>query len=238
MAYLYQLALRISDNIVAPIKVAICKSKEVILNQSQLFLEESTSNKSFKKIKNNNENCDNDDNEVEINVDGLDPQSLIKKMERLNPQTDLITSYSYFFSLPTMVHEKLYLGSAYNAACWYTLESLEIKYIINVTAEIDNFHETNGITYHKIPIKDDNNETIIPYLEEAFQKLEEFLLKKDGNVMVHCYMGASRSASVVAYYIAKKTNTDVADVITNLIEKRPVVNPTQKLVADLISGEI
>ncbi len=250
MAYIYSLALRVTDNVTAPIKVAICKSREVFSpqkNQNNLNCVYNTKTEvneinNQSGFNNNHEiTCDtqNDEqnqvpNQVIINVDGLDSQNISKKMERLYPPTGFIASYVHFFSDPTEVHSGLYLGSAYNAACWYTLENFGIKYIVNVTAEIDNFHEQYGITYYKIPIKDDNNESIKDYLKESYDKIDEFISKKDGNVLVHCYMGASRSATIVANYIANKTDTDVTDVISNLIERRPIVNPTQQLVADLI----
>ena len=220
MAYLYSIALRVTNNVAAPLRVAYCKSREVLIPSTNI---ETT------KIP-IDENKDN-----VINVDGIDSQATTKKMGRLNPPTSFVTSYIHFFSGPTEVYGDLYLGSAYNAACWYTLESLGIKYIINVTAEIDNYYEHCGITYFKIPIKDDNNESIKIYLEDSYDKIDEFLSKKDGKVLVHCYMGASRSASIVAYFTAKKTGADITEVIGNLIERRPVVNPTQQLVADLIT---
>lgn len=234
MAYLYSLALRVTDNVMAPIKVAICKSRDVLTQHNMQNL----INLEPEKVQLNDEENINHMLETIVNVDGIDSQTVTKKMERLYPTTGFFTSYMHFFSDPTHVYTGLYLGSAYNAACWYTLEKFGIKYIINVTTEIDNYHEQYGITYFKIPIRDDNNESIQIYLEESYNKIDEFLNKKNGNVLVHCYMGASRSATIVANYIAKKSDTDVTDVITNLIERRPVVNPTQQLVADLINTKV
>lgn len=228
MAYLYSLALRVTNNVMAPLKIAIDKSYDVLTYSESVNKENAN-----KGVKNANADCNVTDTTNIINVDNGDPQP-IKKMERLHPQANMLTGYTHFFSLPTQVHNGLYLGSAYNASCWYTLEQLNIKYIVNVTAEISNYYEKSGITYYRIPIRDDNNESIQSYFEESYKKIEEFLNKKDGNILVHCYMGASRSATIVAKFIAKKEGSDITDVLENLIERRPIVNPTKQFVKDLI----
>jgi hypothetical protein len=221
MAYLYSLALRVSNNTLAPLKVAFDKSYDVL-----------TYSENTKGITGDNANSDNKG--TIVNVDGIDSQTTIKKMERLYPQTNVFAGYVHFFSGPTQVYNGLYLGSAYNASCWYTLEKFNIKYIINVTSEISNYYESSGITYYRIPIRDDNNESIQSYFDESYKKIEEFLRKNDGNVLVHCYMGASRSATVVARFISKKQEVDITEVIANLTERRPIVNPTQQFIKDLI----
>ena len=212
MAYIFSLAMRASNNVIAPLKVVIDKSVDAI---------------SYK------ENNESKTKENVVNPDGIDKPE-IKKMERLYPPTNTLYGYLHFFSDPTQVHDGLYLGSAYNASCWYTLEKYNIRYIVNVTIEITNYYESSGITYYRIPIRDDNNESIQNYFNESYEKIEEFLNKKNGNVLIHCYMGASRSATIAAKYIAKKNGGDVTEVIQNLTEKRPIVNPTKQFVKDLL----
>lgn len=236
MAYLYSLALRVTNNALAPLKVAFDKSYDV-LTYSEITKTVSCDNTNASNDCNNCDNCNNGNNnnkETIINVDGVDNQTTIKKMERLYPQTNFFTEYTHFFSGPTEVYTGLYLGSAYNASCWYTLEKLNIKYIVNVTSEISNYYESAGIVYYRIPIRDDNNESIQSYLDESYNKINEFMSKNDGNILVHCYMGASRSATIVAKFISTKEEIDITEVIANLTEKRPIVNPTQQFIKDLI----
>jgi hypothetical protein len=192
----------------APILIAVDKSYDLLINSNDI-----------KKSK--------------INVDGDDYQ-LIKKMERLNPQLNIIHSYFYFLSEPTKIYDRVYLGSAYNASCWYTLEKLNIKYIINVTSEISNYYQSQGIEYYRIPIKDNNNESMIEYFDISYQNINNFLENNNGNVLIHCYMGASRSATIAAMFLSKKTNVDITEIIENLKIQRPLVNPTQQFIKDLI----
>lgn len=230
MSYIYSLIAKTTDVVVAPIKVAYDKTKEVLVSQS--IISESTE---LTEPTESTESTELNESKKIVNVDGSDNKNTSKIIRRFNPPTNFFTSYAYFFSNPTKVDQGLYLGSAYNAACWYTLEHYNIKYVVNVTSEIDNYYQHCGITYYRISIKDDNNESIKPHFESSFEKIDEFLNKKDGNVLVHCYMGASRSATIVAHYLAKKTESDVTDVIDVLIQKRPIVNPTHKLITDLIN---
>lgn len=156
-------------------------------------------------------------------------------IERIYPKknfTEYLSNQMLFFSEPTLVYPKLYLGSSYNALLWQTLIDYNIKYIINVTDEISNCYP-EYIEYYQIPIKDNNNESILPYFDESFNKIEEFMNKNDGNVLVHCFFGASRSATIVIEYLRRKTGYNVDYLLNELKYKRPIINPTHKFIEDL-----
>lgn len=112
------------------------------------------------------------------------------------------------------------------------MKEYNIKYILNVSVEIRNYYE-DTLKYHKIPIRDDNCQSIQPYLKESYNVIKQFMEENNGNILVHCYMGASRSATIVANFISTETGEDITQVIDKLTNKRPIVNPTEKFVADL-----
>ena len=153
---------------------------------------------------------------------------IVRRYDSRNIFTDHIVS----FSPPTEVYPGLFLGSSYNAAYLSCLRARNIKYIVNVTTEISNYYPKN-IVYHNVPIRDNNSDSILQYLDESFNIIDEFLNKGNGNVLVHCYMGASRSAAVVINYISKKNGEDIDDVIDRLKKQRSCVNPTLSLIKDL-----
>ena len=160
-------------------------------------------------------------------------------VERLYPKknfTEYISDQMNFFSEPTLVYPNLYLGSMYNALLWQTLVDNNIKYIINVTDEVTNCYP-KYIEYYQILIKDDNNDSILPFFDKTFNKIEEFLNKGDGNVLVHCVFGASRSVSIITDYIGRKTGDSVDEIIQKLKNIRPAVNPTHKFIQDLYNAE-
>lgn len=152
---------------------------------------------------------------------------------RLYPK-NIICEYTTFFSGPTQVHPHIFLGSAYNAASFQTLVDNNIKYIINVTNEISNYYP-DYFTYYQIPMKDNNVDSISKYLDDSYTKITEYINNNDGNILVHCYMGASRSAVIVANFIHKNDGGDIQLIIDQLREKRPNVNPTHKFLTDLQS---
>jgi hypothetical protein len=165
------------------------------------------------------------------NVINKDSNNNMKKIERIFPKNN-ITEYYTFFGPPTEIFPRIFLGSAYNAASYDILISNNIKFIINVTDEITNYYPDHFV-YYNIKIADNNNDSIYQYLEESFKLINDFLELNDGNILIHCFMGASRSASIAANYISKQTNTDITDVINDMKYKRDVVNPTQQFFTDL-----
>jgi len=161
-------------------------------------------------------------------------------IERLYPKKNNFTEYlsdqMFFFAEPTLVYPCVYLGSTYNALLWQTLVDNNIKYIINVTNEITNYYP-KYITYYQIPIKDNNNESMQPYFDESFNKIEEFLNNNDGNVLVHCFFGASRSVTIIIDYLRRKTGKSVDEILIEIKKLRPIINPTHQFIQDLKNNE-
>jgi protein-tyrosine phosphatase len=131
-----------------------------------------------------------------------------------------------FFSEPTHIIDNIYLGSAFNASNYNSLKKNNIGFIINMTNEISNYYE-NEFEYKKYGLYDNNIQPIQQFLNKAYEDILEFQqYNPTNNILVHCFMGASRSASIVAYYIHKKHNKNINDAIIFMKNKRNVVNPT------------
>ena len=116
--------------------------------------------------------------------------TLIKrnKVLRTEPKVPWYRQLVWFYSEPTNILPNLYLGSAFNAYDIDKLSELNIRVVINVTKEIENFHEENLIlTYYKYPIADDNKEDITDILSQSYEQIDMHLSSGD-NVLVHCYM--------------------------------------------------
>jgi protein-tyrosine phosphatase len=168
------------------------------------------------------------------------------KSSRIYPAVGLYTEYSSFWSEPTHVIDNIYLGSAYNAASFKTLKNRNIKVIMNATTEISDYYP-NDFTYLRYKLYDNNKHSIKKYLEKSYSDIKYYQENVAGNpsgdpcgnILIHCFMGASRSASIVIYYLMrsqkKEDNTYYTfdDAISFLKDKRIVVNPTFRLTKDL-----
>jgi protein-tyrosine phosphatase len=163
------------------------------------------------------------DNDVD-ETNNLNIQPSYKK--RIFTPKSKLEQIQIFFSEPTHIIDNIYLGSAFNASHYDTLKKLNIGLIINMTNEISNYYESE-IIYKKYGLYDDNKHSINDYLDLALNDILNFQREyPDKNILVHCFMGASRSASIVSYYLYKKHKYTINDAIIFLKNKREVVNLT------------
>ena len=98
-----------------------------------------------------------------------------------------------------------------------------IKCIVNATDEIDNYFEnTHKITYMKLSgVIDNSTSSMKNYFNDFIRFVTE---NKDSKTLIHCYMGSSRSASIILAYLIKYYHLTLEDALKLLKEKRPVVN--------------
>jgi rhodanese-related sulfurtransferase len=143
-------------------------------------------------------------------------------IERIYPTEGLCNQYMYFLSEPTYIMDNIYLGSAYNASNFAQLKNLKIEAIINMTNDITN-HFPEDIIYERYGLEDNNQDNIEEYLLKAYN----FILKhqKNKKILVHCKMGASRSATIVLFYLIKKYKMNMDLALDFLKKKRVIINP-------------
>lgn len=86
----------------------------------------------------------------------------------------------------------------------------------------------NPNDYLYLKIRDDYCSNIIPYLYKSFNFIEE-KNKDDKKILIHCYAGISRSASILLYYLMRKHNisyNEAFNIVYNI--RRPngrYINP-------------
>lgn len=158
------------------------------------------------------------------------------KVMRLEPPS-FTKQLAILYNGPSKIDDGIYLGSAIDSASYYNLKSLGIKYIINMTEEV-SFYYPDDFEYMRYPMLDNNDMPIQPYLEEIYGKIERIKTKNDGGILVHCMMGASRSATVILYYLMKKKNINVNDAINELKKMRNGINITMRFYRDLFNEQL
>ena len=147
---------------------------------------------------------------------------IVERM-RKKPLTESIYDHiSAPFIKLTSIDNIIYLGNAYNAADYYYLKNFGITGIVNACNEISNYFE-DDFEYFKIDILDINNSSIYKFFD-PFITFVENILENDGKIMIHCYMGSSRSAILVVLYLIKYKSYTMDDSIHFITDKRNRVN--------------
>ena len=134
--------------------------------------------------------------------------------------------YRYRFHLnlhPSKVLEWLYLGSYRDARNIKGLKDLKINYVLNCAIECLDSYPSN-IKYCHLKINDMPSFQIIPFFEKATSFINNAHLN-NGNILVHCQLGISRSTTCVIAYFIKYLGYTAMDALTFIKRKRPQVMP-------------
>uniref|UniRef100_UPI003AAEC086 uncharacterized protein ssh2a n=1 Tax=Centroberyx gerrardi TaxID=166262 RepID=UPI003AAEC086 len=132
---------------------------------------------------------------------------------------------------PTEIFEHVYLGSEWNASNLEELQNSGVRYILNVTREIDNFFP-GMFEYHNIRVYDEEATNLLEYWNETYKFIAK--AKKAGaKCLVHCKMGVSRSASTVIAYAMKEYGWDLDTAFDYVKERRAVTKPNPSFMKQL-----
>ena len=119
------------------------------------------------------------------------------------------------------ITEKLYLGNFLGAFNVDNLKSLGIKKVLSVmNNRFPEYKENDNIIHKALTVYDFEEENIIKYFGECLN-----FIKGDDKVLVHCAVGASRSATVVIAYIMWTKKMPFKEALEFVRSKRFVVSP-------------
>uniref|UniRef100_A0A8C6TLN3 protein-serine/threonine phosphatase n=1 Tax=Neogobius melanostomus TaxID=47308 RepID=A0A8C6TLN3_9GOBI len=132
---------------------------------------------------------------------------------------------------PTEIFDHVFLGSEWNASNLEELQNSGVRYILNVTREIDNFFP-GMFEYHNIRVYDEEATNLLEYWNETYKFITK--AKKAGaKCLVHCKMGISRSASTVIAYAMKEYGWDLDTAFDYVKDKRSVTKPNPSFMKQL-----
>ncbi|VDO20840.1 unnamed protein product [Brugia timori] len=129
----------------------------------------------------------------------------------------------------------LYLGTEWNACDWQWLENNGIKYIVNVTNEVENFFPAR-LKYLKIRVSDEASTELLKYWNQTNQFIKE-AKEKGGAVLVHCKKGISRSSSTVIAFAMKEYGWALSQAMEHVKNKRGCITPNIGFVEQLRTFE-
>lgn len=144
---------------------------------------------------------------------------------------------------PRLIMKNFYLGNEKNANNKKTLEEFGIKLVINVAKEI-NKPETisskkGNCTYEQKNIKlgwTHEQENILSEFQTTFPIIDEYT-QKNKNVLIHCQLGVSRSASLVIGYVMYRKRLSFENSYKLVKQKSDIISPNMHFITQLYSYE-
>ena len=154
----------------------------------------------------------------------------IPRTRRVFGENSSLMHFSNLVQTPVQIDDRVILANAYDSADWNLLQEAGVKCIVNATRELSCYFEDQDIDYLKIPVLDDGASYIRPYFDEFLEFMDAHQGEK---VLVHCYMGSSRSATLVLLYLVKRRGMTVDDGLRYLKEKRHFVNINERFLQEV-----
>lgn len=150
---------------------------------------------------------------------------------------------------PNKITDHLYLGSMCSRHP-NILKLLNIKLVITFADEIDSYTKEYtdklGIRNIQYKLKDlfnlskddivKNVDLFKNHVPNAYINIEN-AIRENNNVLVHCRMGISRSASLVIFYIMRKMNLNYYQAEKYVRSRRIIINPNQGFVSVLTNTD-
>ena len=130
-------------------------------------------------------------------------------------------SASVSFNDMDEIIDNLYLGNLSSAENVKKLKELGIKKVLSLLdGFFPNYNKSDNITQKKFIIHDFDQENIIKIFGDCFK-----FIKGEEKVLVHCAVGASRSATVVIAYLMWNKKISFEEALKFVQEKRYIVWP-------------
>lgn len=126
----------------------------------------------------------------------------------------------------------LYLGDI--RAGWnpYILKNYNIAAVLQIFGE-DAPMEVRKIERLVLKMDDDPEEDIFSVFDDTYDWIESKLEKKQ-NILIHCYAGISRSATIVIAYLIKRYKMTYEDAHRFVLKKRDVIDPNFGFIIQLM----
>jgi protein-tyrosine phosphatase len=146
-------------------------------------------------------------------------------------------------NISCILEEQLYLSGSVGAENLSQLLELGITHILNITDMIPNYHENqideNGkslFTYMKIAIPDCGTIQLSSFIHDTINFINN-AMNSNGKVLVHCFAGKSRSASIIIAYIMQLKRISFNEAFKFVQDRREVIDPNFGFCTQLIEFE-
>lgn len=132
----------------------------------------------------------------------------------------------------SQIESWLFLGGLKEATDINFLYNNSIDSIINVAYELRNTKYPKSVEIHNFLLQDTPSEGIELFFESVFDIIEANR-HNNKRVLIHCFMGISRSASFVIYYLMRTRNWDFHESFEYVENIRPCIDPNPGFIEKL-----
>eukprot|EP00914_Ancora_sagittata_P006483 GHVO01013083.1.p2 GENE.GHVO01013083.1~~GHVO01013083.1.p2 ORF type:complete len:140 (+),score=24.51 GHVO01013083.1:31-450(+) len=116
----------------------------------------------------------------------------------------------------------IFVGERSDAKDQKALNRKGIRYILNCTqTKVDGgvanfFERCSSYQYRRVEMFDHGSQSLTKVMEEAIAFMEMCRIREDGNILIHCNKGVSRSVSVVIMYMMKVCGLPYDDAMAEI----------------------
>ncbi|XP_017975696.1 PREDICTED: dual specificity protein phosphatase 1B isoform X2 [Theobroma cacao] len=147
------------------------------------------------------------------------------------PETWRVNRYFEASNALCQIEEGLFLGSLRDASNKSALKSSNVTHILTV-ANLSVPSYPNDFVYKIIEVMDREETNLMQYFDECFSFIDE-AKRLGGGVLVHCFMGISRSVTMVVAYLMKKHGMSFSQALEHVKRRRPQASPNSGFILQL-----
>lgn len=119
----------------------------------------------------------------------------------------------------------LYIGTLKDSQDRAQLKSHHITHIVSVYEEARENPHYKDIKYFCIRAADSPQEDLQKYFPDAIEFIHRARTLENGNVLIHCLAGVSRSVTIAIAYIMTCTELSFQDAMNSVRGARKIANP-------------
>lgn len=129
------------------------------------------------------------------------------------------------------IEEGLFIGSVAEASNKDLLKSSNVTHILTVAVAVAPLYPDEFV-YKVIEVIDRSETNLTQYFDECFNFIDE-ARQSGGGVLVHCFMGMSRSVTIVVAYLMKRHGMSFSKAMEHVKSRRPQALPNVGFISQL-----
>ncbi|XP_010464177.1 PREDICTED: dual specificity protein phosphatase 1B [Camelina sativa] len=129
------------------------------------------------------------------------------------------------------IQQGLFIGSVAEATNSDLLKSSNITHVLTVAVALVPPYP-NDFVYKVIEVVDREETDLTVYFDECFTFIDQ-AIQSGGGVLVHCFMGMSRSVTIVVAYLMKKHGMSFSKAMELVKSRRPQALPNSGFISQL-----